>query len=74
MNEALKSLRCKKLLTQEDVSNSLNISRQTYSNWENKVDSLSLEQIFNLFKVFNASELEIKEFFDAIQQDNMSNK
>ena len=72
MNEALKSLRGKKLKTQEDMSEMLNISRQTYCNYENNVASLEIQQIIEILNVLEATPEEIKEFFYTIQRDILS--
>ena len=43
--EALKRLRGKKLKTQQDLAEKLNVSRQTYNTYENNLSVLSLDQI-----------------------------
>lgn len=73
MNEALKSLRGKKLKTQEEMSEMLNVSRQTYCNYENNVASLEIQQIIEILNVLEATPEEIKEFFYTIQRDILSN-
>lgn len=74
MTEALKRLRGKKLLSQEQVAESLSISRQAYNTYENNIEKLSLNQIIDILSSMNATNNEIKEFFDEIQQDILSQK
>lgn len=74
LNRALKSLRCKKLKTQQEVADLLNVSRQTYNNYESSVLSLDLDTCLNILKVLDTNEQEIDEFFNAIKQDYMSYK
>ena len=71
---ALKSLRCKNLLTQQDVAKLLNVSRQTYNMWEQSILSIDIDTCLSILKVLNASETEIDEFFNALKQDYMSYK
>lgn len=73
-NIALKSLRCKKLKTQQEISELLGISRQTYNNYETNVMNISLETCINILNKLDANEQEIEEFFNAIKQDYMSYK
>lgn len=73
-NKALKSLRGKKLLTQDDLARKLDVSRQTYNGYETNVLNLDLNTCIKILKVLDANEQEIAEFFDAIKQDYMSYK
>lgn len=72
--EALKRLRGKKLKTQQDLAEKLNVSRQTYNTYENNLSVLSLEQIQDILKALEANDEEIKEFFYEVQQDILSHK
>lgn len=72
--EALKRLRGKKLKTQQDIAEKLNVSRQTYNTYENNLSVLSLEQIQEILIALEANVEEIKEFFYEIQQDILSHK
>ena len=72
MNSALKSLRGKKMMTQEEVALKLKVSRQTYTNYENEVSKLSLKLISKILIALNANEEEINQFFYDIKQDIMS--
>lgn len=72
--EALKRLRGKKLKTQQDIAEKLNVSRQTYNTYENNLSVLSLDQIQEILIALEANDEEIKEFFYEIQQDILSHK
>lgn len=72
--EALKRLRGKKLKTQQDIAEKLNVSRQTYNTYENNLSVLSLDQIQEILIALEANVEEIKEFFYEIQQDILSHK
>ena len=71
-NNALRSLRGKKLMTQQDVANNLNISRQTYNNYELSVLKIDLDTCLRILKALDANDQEATEFFNAIKQDYMS--
>lgn len=73
-NTAIKSLRCKKLKTQQEIADLLEISRQTYNNYESNILKVDLDTCLNILKKLDATELEIDEFFNAIKQDYMSYK
>ena len=72
MNEALKSLRGKKLKTQQDIADLLKVSRQTYSNYETDLGSVTLNKIFEILKSLEATPEEINQFFYDLQQDKLS--
>ena len=71
-NNALKSLRGKKLKTQQEVADMLKVSRQTYNIYESSVLNLDLDTCIKILKVLNANEQEATEFFNAIKQDYLS--
>lgn len=73
-NTAIKSLRCKKLKTQQEIADLLEISRQTYNNYESNILKVDLDTCLNILKKLDATEIEIDEFFNAIKQDYMSYK
>ena len=64
----------KKLKTQQDLAEKLNVSRQTYNTYENNLSVLSLDQIQEILIALEANDEEIKEFFYEIQQDILSHK
>ena len=73
-NSALKSLRGKKLKTQQEVADMLDIARQTYNGYEADLLRVDLDTCFDILKVLDANEQEAEEFFNAIKQDYMSYK
>ena len=73
-NNVLKSFRGKRLLTQDDVAKSLNVSRQVYNGYENDLAHCELDQIMKILFCLDASDQEINEFLDALKQDYMSYK
>lgn len=73
-SNSLKSLRGKKLLTQEAVALKLNVSRQTYNNYELDPLKLSLDNMIAILTALDATPEEREEFFNALKQDIMSYK
>lgn len=71
---AIKSLRGKKLLTQEEVANRLGVIRQTYNTYESNPLKLELNVIINILNALEATVEEREEFFNALKQDFMSCK
>lgn len=71
---AIKSLRGKKLLTQEVVANRLGVIRQTYNTYESNPLKLELNVIINILNALEATVEEREEFFNALKQDFMSYK
>lgn len=55
LSARLKELREELGLTQEEVANKLNISRQAYANWETDRSEPSVEMLINLSKFYNVS-------------------
>ncbi len=72
--EALKSFRGKRLKTQDDISNILNISRQAYCTYENNPLQCELNLIFKILESMNVDDMEIELFLNAIKQDYLSYK
>ena len=73
-SDILKSLRGKKLKTQDSVANIIGVSRQMYCGYENNVMQCSLDLIYKILNALEATEEEVNSFFDAITQDNLSYK
>lgn len=48
LSEYIKLCRFKKKLSQLDISNKLNISRQAYANWENNPIKLDLDKLIDI--------------------------
>ena len=60
----LYNLRKQKGLSQEELANRLNVSRQTISKWEAGQTTPELEKLRNLAKLFNISvDAEAEEYF-----------
>ena len=55
IGEKLIKLRKEKNISQEKLSNTLGITRQTLSNWESNITSPNLEQTKKIAKIFNVS-------------------
>ena len=72
--EALKSFRGKRLKTQDDISNILNVSRQMYCMYENNPLQCELDLIFKILNSLNVDDTEIEFFLNAIKQDYLSYK
>lgn len=54
-SERLKILRYEKGLTQEEIANEINTSRQTYANWEVGRAEPSIDMLLNLANYFEVS-------------------
>jgi DNA-binding XRE family transcriptional regulator len=70
--KALKSLRGKKMKTQQEVADSLGISRQIYNSYENDTIKCELDLIFKILDSLDATDLEVDEFLCGLKQDYMS--
>lgn len=55
LNEQLKTLRKDRGLTQEQLAQELNVSRQAISNWENNKNLPDLEMVVTISQLFNLS-------------------
>lgn len=72
--KALKSLRGKKLKTQQEIANKIGISRQVYNYYENEATKCELNIIFKILNCLEATDEEFDEFFIALKQDYLSYK
>lgn len=70
----LKSYRGRRLKSQKDVAKLLNVTRQTYTNWENNPISVETNVLFNILLVLEVDESEVHDFFNALEQDYLSYK
>lgn len=70
--QKIKSFRGRQLMKQEDVAKNLGISRQIYNSYENDLFHCDLDTIMKILRCLNVNENEIKEFFNALEQDYMS--
>lgn len=53
--EQLKKLRLSQNLSQVDLANKLNVSKQTVSNWENNNITPSIDKLINIARFFSCS-------------------
>jgi len=67
IGEKLCSLRKQKGLSQEEVANRLNVSRQTISNWENNQALPTIDKAKELSKLYNVS-------IDELLDNEINNK
>lgn len=74
LTKTLKSLRGKKLKTQQEVADKMGVSRQIYNSYENDVLKCELDTIFKIFDSLKIDDNEIEEFFLALKQDYLSCK
>ena len=70
--KALKSLRGKKMKTQQEVADKIGVSRQVYNGYENDTSKCELDTIFKILNSLDASDLEIDEFLHGLKQDYLS--
>lgn len=61
--KALKSLRGKKLKTQQEIADKIEISRQVYNYYENETTKCELNIIFRILNSLEATDAEFDEFF-----------
>ena len=72
--KALKSLRGKKMKTQQEVADMLGISRQVYNSYENDTSKCELDLLFKILYSLEATDQEFDEFLNGLNQDYMSYK
>lgn len=70
----LKNIRSRRNITQEEMSNKLKISRQTYVNCENNILEQELSTVFNIFDTLGITDKEVNDFLNALKQDYISYK
>lgn len=73
-SQLLKSYRGRRLKSQEDIAKILDVSRQTYTTWENNPISVETNVLFNILIAIGVDESEIHDFFNALEQDYLSYK
>jgi DNA-binding XRE family transcriptional regulator len=73
-SKSIKSIRGKRLLTQDNMAEMLKVSRQVYNGYENDILHCDLNIILNILLVLNVTVEELDEFFIALRQDYMSYK
>lgn len=69
---SIKSLRGKKLKTQQEIADKIGVSRQTYNGYETNILKCDLETVFRILEALDCNKAEIKDFFFALEQDIMS--
>lgn len=65
----IKSIRNKHGLSQEELAEKLNITRQSYNKLENNPTKASLDKVYAIFDILNEN---IDDFLYALKQDYMS--
>lgn len=73
-SELLKSYRGRRLKNQEDIAKILNVTRQTYTNWENNPISVETNILYDILVAIEVDEDEAHSFFIALEQDYLSYK
>ena len=68
----IKSLRCKKFITQQEMADKLGIARQTYNGYETDILKCNLETVLKILDALECTKAELKEFLFALQQDALS--
>ena len=68
----IKSLRGKRLLTQDNMADKLKISRQAYNNYENDLIHCDLDLVMKILNALSVDNQELKDFLNALEQDYMS--
>ena len=71
-SKVIKSIRGQRLLTQDNMAEKLDISRQAYNIYENDLLHCNLDLIMKILNVLNANDDEISNFLNALKQDYMS--
>jgi DNA-binding XRE family transcriptional regulator len=69
---SIKSLRCKKLKSQQEIANKIGVARQTYNGYENNILKCDLETVLKILEALECNKTEIKDFFFALEQDILS--
>ena len=72
MSYRLKDVRIDNDLTQKNLAQQLQVSRSTYSGWENEGDNIPLYQFNNFFEIFNLSLDYVAKIID--RRENITNK
>ena len=74
LSDYLKLLRFKKKKSQEEVAKELNITRNTYTNWENNPVSLSLDTLNKLVRFYGENILIFFQQYVAKSNKNKEEK
>ena len=71
-SKVLKGFRAKRLLSQDDLANKINVSRQMYNIYENNLLKCEFDLVFKILNAIAVDETELLQFLNALKQDYMS--
>ena len=69
---SIKSLRGKKLKSQQEIADIVGISRQTYNVYETNILKCDLDTVLKILDALNCTKTELKDFLYALEQDALS--
>ena len=69
---SVKSLRSKKLKTQQEIADKIGVSRQTYNGYETNIMKCDIDVVLKILDALDCNKRELKEFLYALEQDSMS--
>ena len=69
---SIKSLRGKKLKSQQEIADIVGISRQTYNVYETNILKCDLDTVLKILDALNCTKTELKDFLFALEQDALS--
>lgn len=70
--KALKSLRGKKMKTQQEIADIIGVSRQIYNSYENDPSKCELDLIFKILNSLEVTDQEFDDFLNGLKQDYLS--
>ena len=70
--KALKSLRGKKMKTQQEIADIIGVSRQVYNSYENDPSKCELDLIFKILNSLEVTDQEFDDFLNGLKQDYLS--
>ena len=69
---SIKSLRGKKLKSQQEIADILGVARQTYNVYEANILKCDLDTVLKILGALNCTKTELKDFLFALEQDALS--
>lgn len=72
--QMLKSFRGKKLKTQNDLAQELQVSRQIYCGYENNPLQCPLDVLYKILFILDVTDKDLDDFLNAVKQDYLSYK
>lgn len=69
---SIKSIRCKKLKSQQEIADKIGVARQTYNGYENNIMNCDLDTVLRILEALECNKTELKDFFYALEQDILS--